>query len=238
VRRDDHAQPRAPEAHGPHQPAAPVAHIWFFKAMPSRLGTLLGLKTASLEKVIYFQDYIVIDAGDTPLKAAAAALRDEFRQARQKYGMAFQAGMGAGGVRELLARLDLRRLSETLREDLKRTSRSRRSRTSSSGSRPSRCCVTRQQVGVDDPRRDPGDPAGSAAAGPARQRQLRDVDLNDLYRRLINRNNRLKKLLDLNAPEVIIRNEKRMLQQSVDALFDNSRCRRPCSARATARSSR
>lgn len=97
--------------------AAPVAHIWFFKAMPSRLGTLLGLKTASLEKVIYFQDYIVTDAGDTPLKALQLLSEDEYRQSRQKYGMAFQAGMGAESVRELLRALDLPLLSETLRED-------------------------------------------------------------------------------------------------------------------------
>jgi DNA-directed RNA polymerase subunit beta' len=101
--------------------AAPVAHIWFFKAMPSRLGTLLGLKTASLEKVIYFQDYIVIEPGDTPLKPQQLLSEDEFRQSRQKYGMAFQAGMGAEAIRELLRRLDLPTLSETLREDLKRT---------------------------------------------------------------------------------------------------------------------
>ena len=101
--------------------AAPVAHIWCFKAMPSRHGTLLGLKTASLEKVIYFHDYIVIDAGDTPLKTLQLLSEDEYRQSRQKYGMAFQAGMGAESIRELLRTLDLPLLSETLREDLKRT---------------------------------------------------------------------------------------------------------------------
>src|SRR5688572_16162983 len=106
--------------------AAPVAHIWFFKAMPSRIATLLqainpAMKTASLEKIIYFQDYVVVDPGDTPLKALQLLSEDEYRQSRQKYGMAFQAGMGAEAVRELLRRMDLTQISEMLREDLKRT---------------------------------------------------------------------------------------------------------------------
>jgi DNA-directed RNA polymerase subunit beta' len=208
--------------------AAPVAHIWFFKAMPSRLGTLLGLKTASLEKVIYFQDYIVIEPGDTPLKAQQLLSEDEFRQARQKYGMGFQAGMGAEAIRELLRRLDLPTLSETLREDLKRTESKQKIKD-----------IIKRLKTV-EMLRDSGNKAEWMIldAIPVIPPDLRPLvpldsgnfatsDLNDLYRRLINRNNRLKKLLDLNAPEVIIRNEKRMLQQSVDALFDNNRCRRP-----------
>ncbi|HEU4418719.1 MAG TPA: DNA-directed RNA polymerase subunit beta', partial [Planctomycetota bacterium] len=208
--------------------AAPVAHIWFFKAMPSRLGTLLGLKTASLEKVIYFQDYVVIDAGDTPLKAQQLLSEDEYRQARQKYGMAFQAGMGAEAVRDLLRGLDLATLSETLREDLNRTESKQKIKD-----------IIKRLKTV-EMLRDSGNKAEWMIldAIPVIPPDLRPLvpldsgnfatsDLNDLYRRLINRNNRLKKLLDLNAPEVIIRNEKRMLQQSVDALFDNNRCRRP-----------
>ena len=208
--------------------AAPVAHIWFFKAMPSRLGTLLGLKTASLEKVIYFQDYIVIDAGDTPLKALQLLSEDEYRQSRQKYGMAFQAGMGAEAVRELLRTLDLPLLSETLREDLKRTESKQKIKDiikrlktvemlRDSGNKSEWMIL--DAVPVIPPDLRPLVPLDSG--------NFATSDLNDLYRRLINRNNRLKKLLDLNAPEVIIRNEKRMLQQSVDALFDNNRCRRP-----------
>ncbi|MCR9247579.1 MAG: DNA-directed RNA polymerase subunit beta' [bacterium] len=208
--------------------AAPVAHIWFFKAMPSRLGTLLGLKTASLEKVIYFQDYIVIDPGDTPLKAQQLLSEDEFRQSRQKYGMAFQAGMGAEAVRELLRGLDLAQLSDALREDLKRTESKQKIKDiikrlktvemlRDSGNRSEWMIL--DVIPVIPPDLRPLVPLDSG--------NFATSDLNDLYRRLINRNNRLKKLLDLNAPEVIIRNEKRMLQQSVDALFDNNRCRRP-----------
>ncbi|MFN9706921.1 MAG: DNA-directed RNA polymerase subunit beta', partial [Planctomycetota bacterium] len=208
--------------------AAPVAHIWFFKAMPSRLGTLLGLKTASLEKVIYFQDYIVIEPGDTPLKALQLLSEDEFRQARQKYGMGGQAGMGAEAIRELLRRLDLATLSEQLREDLKRTESKQKIKDyikrlktvemlRDSGNKSEWMIL--DAIPVIPPDLRPLVPLDSG--------NFATSDLNDLYRRLINRNNRLKKLLDLNAPEVIIRNEKRMLQQSVDALFDNNRCRRP-----------
>ena len=208
--------------------AAPVAHIWFFKAMPSRLGTLLGLKTASLEKVIYFQDYIVIEPGDTPLKPQQLLSEDECRQARQKYGMGFQAGMGAEAIRELLRRLDLPVLSETLREDLKRTESKQKIKDiikrlktvemlRDSGNKSEWMIL--DAIPVIPPDLRPLVPLDSG--------NFATSDLNDLYRRLINRNNRLKKLLDLNAPEVIIRNEKRMLQQSVDALFDNNRCRRP-----------
>ena len=208
--------------------AAPVAHIWFFKAMPSRLGTLLGLKTASLEKVIYFQDYIVIEPGDTPLKPQQLLSEDEFRQSRQKYGMAFQAGMGAEAIRELLRRLDLPTLSESLREDLKRTESKQKIKDiikrlktvemlRDSGNKSEWMIL--DAIPVIPPDLRPLVPLDSG--------NFATSDLNDLYRRLINRNNRLKKLLDLNAPEVIIRNEKRMLQQSVDALFDNNRCRRP-----------
>ncbi|MEQ1630727.1 MAG: DNA-directed RNA polymerase subunit beta' [Planctomycetota bacterium] len=208
--------------------AAPVAHIWFFKAMPSRMGTLLGMKTASLEKAIYFQDYVVIDPGDTPLKAQQLLSEDEYRQNRQKYGNSFVAMIGAEAIRDLLRRLNLDELSEQLREDLKRTESKQKIKD-----------IIKRLKTV-EMLRDSGNKSEWMVLDviPVIPPDLRPLvlldsgnfatsDLNDLYRRLINRNNRLKKLLDLNAPEVIIRNEKRMLQQSVDALFDNGRCRRP-----------
>jgi DNA-directed RNA polymerase subunit beta' len=208
--------------------AAPVAHIWFFKAMPSRMGTLLGMKTASLEKAIYFQDYVVIEPGDTPLKPQQLLSEDEYRQNRQKYGNSFVAMIGAEAIRELLRRLNLDELSEQLREDLKRTESKQKIKDiikrlktvemlRDSGNRSEWMVLDVIPVIPPDLR-----PLVLLDSG-----NFATSDLNDLYRRLINRNNRLKKLLDLNAPEVIIRNEKRMLQQSVDALFDNGRCRRP-----------
>ena len=213
--------------------AAPVAHIWFFKAMPSRLATLLqgvnsDVKASSLERVIYFQDYLVVDPGDTPLKMLQLLTEDEFRQARQKYGNSFKAGMGAESVREVLRGLDLAELSEKLREELRQHA----------GKQKVKDIIKRLKTV--EMLRDSGNHAEwmILEVVPVIPPDLRPLvlldsgnfatsDLNDLYRRLINRNNRLKKLLDLNAPEVIIRNEKRMLQQSVDALFDNGRCRRP-----------
>jgi len=208
--------------------AAPVAHIWFFKAMPSRLGNLLGIKVASLERVIYFQDYIVVDPGDTPLEEYQLLTEDEFRQARAKYGAEFDADMGAEAVRKMLGRLDLQQLSEELREELISTRSKQRQKD-----------IIKRLRTVEMLRDSENDPEWMVLdVVPVIPPDLRPLvlldsgnfatsDLNDLYRRLINRNNRLKKLLDLNAPEVIIRNEKRMLQQSVDALFDNGRCRRP-----------
>ncbi len=208
--------------------AAPVAHIWFFKAMPSRLGTLLGMKTSSLERVIYFQDYIVIDAGDTPLEDKQLLTEEEFRQARAKYGSEFEADMGADAVKKMLRRLELERLSNELREELLSTRSQQRQKDiikrlrtvemlRDSGNQPEWMVLDVIPVIPPDLR-----PLVLLDSG-----NFATSDLNDLYRRLINRNNRLKKLLDLNAPEVIIRNEKRMLQQAVDALFDNGRCRRP-----------
>jgi DNA-directed RNA polymerase subunit beta' len=208
--------------------AAPVAHIWFFKAMPSRLGTLLEMKTSNLERVVYFQDYIVIDSGDTPLEDKQLLTEEEYRQSRQKYGSEFEADMGAEAVKKMLRRLDLQKLSDDLREELLSTRSKQRQkdiikrlRTTEmlrdSGNQPDWMVLDVIPVIPPDLR-----PLVLLDSG-----NFATSDLNDLYRRLINRNNRLKKLLDLNAPEVIIRNEKRMLQQSVDALFDNGRCRRP-----------
>ncbi|MEQ8765815.1 MAG: DNA-directed RNA polymerase subunit beta', partial [Planctomycetota bacterium] len=207
--------------------AAPVAHIWFFKAMPSRMGSLLAMKTSSLEKVIYFQDYVVIDPGDTPLKEKQLLTEDEFRQARTKFGDSFEADMGAEAVKKLLNRINLGALSEQLREELKTTRSVQRTKEiikrlkttemlRDSENKPEWMILDVIPVIPPDLR-----PLVLLESG-----NFATSDLNDLYRRLINRNNRLKKLLDLNAPEVIIRNEKRMLQQSVDALFDNSMCRR------------
>jgi DNA-directed RNA polymerase subunit beta' len=222
--------------------AAPVVHIWFFKAMPSRLGTLLDMKTTSLEKIIYFQDYVVVAPGETPLKEKQLLTEDEYRRAREQYGDAFEAGMGAEAMKKLLEKLDLVDLSKDLRKKLYEEADKE-----NHGKKPSkqkqRDLVKRLKVvealrdsGLGGP---PNKPEWMVLECiPVIPPDLRPLvlldsgnfatsDLNDLYRRIINRNNRLKKLVDLNAPEVIIRNEKRMLQQSVDALFDNNRCKRP-----------
>ncbi|MHC4970751.1 MAG: DNA-directed RNA polymerase subunit beta' [Planctomycetota bacterium] len=207
--------------------AAPIVHIWFFKAMPSRLGTLLGMKTNALERVVYFQDYVVTDPGNTPLKQYQLLTEEQYRECRLKYGDAFGAGMGAESVRDLLRVLDLDEVSAELRVELT-TTRSRQRQ---------KDIIKRLKL-VDAVRESVNKPEWMILdVIPVIPPDLRPLvllesgnfatsDLNDLYRRLINRNNRLKKLLDLNAPEVIIRNEKRMLQQSVDALFDNNRCLR------------
>ncbi|MBU0717259.1 MAG: DNA-directed RNA polymerase subunit beta', partial [Planctomycetes bacterium] len=208
--------------------AAPVVHIWFFKSMPSRLGALLDVKTASLEKVIYFQDYIVVDPGDTPLKQRQLLTEEEYRTALADYGNDFRAIMGAEAVKELLEGLNLAELSVELREELART-----------GSKQREKDLAKRLKIVEALRASPNEPNWMVLEViPVIPPDLRPLvlldsgnfatsDLNDLYRRIINRNSRLKKLVDLNAPEVIIQNEKRMLQQAVDALFDNGRCRRP-----------
>jgi DNA-directed RNA polymerase subunit beta' len=209
--------------------AAPVVHIWFFKAMPSRLGNLLDMKTTSLEKVIYFQDYVVTNAGSTDLEPQQLLTEEEFRQAREQWGDgAFEADMGAEAVRKLLGALDLVKLSEVLRKNLAETNSKQKKKD----------LINRLKI-VESIRDSENRPEWMVLdVIPVIPPDLRPLvlldsgnfatsDLNDLYRRIINRNNRLRKLVDLNAPEVIIRNEKRMLQQSVDALFDNNRCKRP-----------
>ncbi|MCA9173419.1 MAG: DNA-directed RNA polymerase subunit beta' [Planctomycetales bacterium] len=209
--------------------AAPVVHIWFFKAMPSRLGNLLDMKTTSLEKVIYFQDYVVVDPKDTDLERQQLLTQEEYLDARQQYGEgAFEVDMGAEAVRKLLNQLDLVTLSEKLRVELTET-----------GSKQKRKDLTNRLKIVESIRDSDNKPEWMVLdVIPVIPPDLRPLvlldsgnfatsDLNDLYRRIINRNNRLRKLVDLNAPEVIIRNEKRMLQQSVDALFDNNRCKKP-----------
>ena len=209
--------------------AAPVVHIWFFKAMPSRLGNLLDMKTSSLEKVIYFQDYVVVDPGITDLKLQQILTDDEYKQAREQYGdQAFKADMGAEAVRQLLSGLDLVNLSQVLRKELAETNSKQKKKDlinrlkiveaiMESENRPEWMILDVIPVIPPDLR-----PLVLLDSG-----NFATSDLNDLYRRIINRNNRLRKLVDLNAPEVIIKNEKRMLQQSVDALFDNNRCKRP-----------
>ncbi|MCH7839080.1 MAG: DNA-directed RNA polymerase subunit beta', partial [Planctomycetes bacterium] len=208
--------------------AAPVVHIWFFKAMPSRLGALLEIKTTSLEKVIYFQDYLVVDPGDTPLKEKQLLTEEEHRAAVETYGKGFTAMMGGGAIKELLEKLNLKELSLQLREEIAKTGSKQREKD----------LVKRLKI-VESLRASPNEPSWMVVdVIPVIPPDLRPLvlldsgnfatsDLNDLYRRIINRNSRLKKLVDLNAPEVIIQNEKRMLQQAVDALFDNGRCRRP-----------
>ena len=220
--------------------AAPVVHIWFFKAMPSRLGTFLEMKTSSLEKIIYFQDYVVVNPGppETGLKERQLLTEDEYRRAREAHGETFEAGMGAEAVKKLLEKLDLVDLSKKLRDDLFALSEKAKP-----SKQKQRDLVKRLKVVESLRDSGLGGPANKAEwmvleCIPVIPPDLRPLvlldsgnfatsDLNDLYRRIINRNNRLKKLVDLNAPEVIIRNEKRMLQQSVDALFDNNRCKRP-----------
>jgi DNA-directed RNA polymerase subunit beta' len=209
--------------------AAPVVHIWFFKAMPSRLGNLLDMKTTSLEKVIYFQDYVVVDVGTTELERQQLLTEEEYRAAKEQYGEgSFDADMGAEAVRKLLMSLDLVALSDQLRAELKETNSKQKKKD----------LINRLKI-VESIRDSDNKPEWMVLdVIPVIPPDLRPLvlldsgnfatsDLNDLYRRIINRNNRLRKLVDLNAPEVIIRNEKRMLQQSVDALFDNNRCKRP-----------
>src|SRR5688572_12594345 len=209
--------------------AAPVVHIWFFKALPSRLGTLLAMKTADLEKIIYFQDYVVSEQGNTDLEYKQVLTEDDYRAAVEKHGSsAFTAMMGADAIRELLTELNLDAISAELRDELGKTRSKQKIKD-----------ISKRLKLVEQIRNSENDPTWMVLdVIPVIPPDLRPLvllesgnfatsDLNDLYRRIINRNNRLKKLMDLNAPEVIIRNEKRMLQQAVDALFDNGRCRRP-----------
>ena len=208
--------------------AAPVVHIWFFKAMPSRLANILAMKTADIEKIVYFQDYVVTDPGQTPLKLKQLLTEDEYRRAYETYGENFTAEMGAEAVRSLLQKIDLDEEVINLRHDLDKTNSQQKSKE-----------ISKRLKIVESLRQSENKPEWMVMdVIPVIPPDLRPLvllesgnfatsDLNDLYRRIINRNNRLKKLVDLNAPEVIIRNEKRMLQQAVDALFDNGRCRRP-----------
>ena len=208
--------------------AAPIVHIWFFKAMPSRMANLLDCKTSDVEKIVYFQDYVVTDPGDTPLKMKELLSEEEYRRALETHGDTFRAEMGAEAIRSLVRALDLDKEVVILREELDKTNSQQRAKD-----------ISKRLKIVESLRQSDNDPEWVVMdVVPVIPPDLRPLvllesgnfatsDLNDLYRRIINRNNRLKKLVDLNAPEVIIRNEKRMLQQAVDALFDNGRCRRP-----------
>src|SRR5271170_399027 len=208
--------------------AAPIVHIWFFKAMPSRLGNLIDMKTSDLEKVIYYQDYCVTDPGTTTLKRKQLLTEEEYREAREKFSDAFKAEMGADAVRSLLNAMDLAAISGAIREGIDNTHSKQKIKD-----------LTKRLKVVEAIRKSenkadwmiyeviPVIPPDLRPLVLLESGNFATSDLNELYRRIINRNNRLKKLVDLNAPEVIIRNEKRMLQQAVDALFDNGRCRRP-----------
>jgi len=208
--------------------AAPVVHIWFFKSIPNRLGTILGMKSSDLEKIIYFQDYVVTDAGATGLKAGQLLSEEEYRDAMNKYGNSFKAAMGAEAIKSLLEALDLEVLGGQLRKAITKTNSKQKIRD-----------LTKRLKTINEIKNSSNKAEWMVLdAVPVIPPDLRPLvllerdnfatsDLNDLYRRIINRNNRLKKLIDLNAPEVIIRNEKRMLQQAVDSLLDNGRCRRP-----------
>jgi len=208
--------------------AAPIVHIWFFKALPSRLGALLDMKTSDIEKIVYFQDYVVTDPGKTPLKKKQLLTEDEYRAAYEKYGAEFEAEMGAEAIKKLLGALDLNVEAEKVRADIEKTNSKQKIKD-----------LTKRLKMIEAIRNSenkaewmvmdviPVIPPDLRPLVLLESGNFATSDLNDLYRRIINRNNRLKKLVDLNAPEVIIRNEKRMLQQAVDALFDNGRCRRP-----------
>ena len=207
--------------------AAPVSHIWYFKGIPSRMGLILDMSPRSLEKVLYFASYIVIDPGETSLSEKQLLTEQEFRDAYDEFDGKFKAGMGAEAVREILANIDLEKQSEELRELLKDSSGQKKIRIirrlevveafRQSGNRPEWIILDAVPVIPPDLR-----PMVQLDGG-----RFATSDLNDLYRRVINRNNRLKRLLDLGAPEIIVRNEKRMLQEAVDALIDNGRRGRP-----------
>lgn len=207
--------------------AAPVSHIWYFKGIPSRMGLILDISPRSLEKVLYFANYIVLDPGDTPLTKKQLLGESEYAEARDKYGDTFRVGMGAQAVKELLQEIDLPALTAELREEMKQVSGQRKIRAVrrlevceaflKSGNRPEWMILDVVPVIPPELR-----PMVQLDGG-----RFATSDLNDLYRRVINRNNRLKRLLELRAPDIIVRNEKRMLQEAVDALIDNGRRGRP-----------
>lgn len=207
--------------------AAPVSHIWYFKGIPSRMGLALDMSPRSLEEIIYFASYVVTDPGDTPLEKKQLLSEKEYRSYREKYGYAFQAGMGAEAVKKLLQDIDLDKEIDMLKEELKTAQGQRRNR-----------AIKRLEV-LEAFRNSKNHPDWMVLdVLPVIPPELRPMvqldggrfatsDLNDLYRRVINRNNRLKRLLDLGAPDIIVQNEKRMLQEAVDALIDNGRRGRP-----------
>ena len=207
--------------------AAPVSHIWYFKGIPSRMGLILDLSPRTLEKVLYFASYIVLDKGETDLQYKQVLSEQEYQEAREKWGSAFRVGMGAESIKELLEAIDLDKEYKELSEGLKGATGQKRARIvkrlevveafRESGNKPEWMIMTAIPVIPPDLR-----PMVQLDGG-----RFATSDLNDLYRRIINRNNRLKRLLELGAPDIIVRNEKRMLQEAVDALIDNGRRGRP-----------
>ncbi|WP_010632258.1 DNA-directed RNA polymerase subunit beta' [Sporolactobacillus vineae] len=207
--------------------AAPVSHIWYFKGIPSRMGLLLDMSPRALEEVIYFASYVVTEPGDTPLEKKQLLSEKEYRSYREKYGKAFKAGMGAEAIKKLLQEVDLDKESAALQDELKNVQGQRRTR-----------AIKRLEV-VEAFRESGNEPSWMILdVLPVIPPELRPMvqldggrfatsDLNDLYRRVINRNNRLKRLLELGAPSIIVQNEKRMLQEAVDSLIDNGRRGRP-----------
>jgi DNA-directed RNA polymerase subunit beta' len=207
--------------------AAPVSHIWYFKGIPSRMGLLLDMSPRALEKILYFAAYVVIDPGQTPLSKKQIMSEKEYRDSVDKFGYSFKASMGAEAVKDLLMEIDLETMSKELREDLEEATGQKRIRAIKrlevveafrlSGNMPEWMIMDVIPVIPPELR-----PMVQLDGG-----RFATSDLNDLYRRVINRNNRLKRLLDLGAPDIIVRNEKRMLQEAVDALIDNGRRGRP-----------
>jgi len=204
--------------------ACPVAHIWFLKSLPSRLGLMLDMTVREIERVLYFEAYVVIEAGMTPLEHCTLMTEDSYIEALEQYGDEFKAGMGAEAIRDLIALVNVEQEVKTLREELGETSSETKIKK-----------ITKRLKVLEGFMHSDNDPAWMIMEVlPVLPPDLRPLvsldggrfatsDLNDLYRRVINRNNRLRRLLDLNAPDIIVRNEKRMLQESVDALLDNGR---------------
>lgn len=207
--------------------AAPVSHIWYFKGIPSRMGLILDLSPRTLEKVLYFASYIVLDKGESDLMYKQVLSEAEYQEAREKWGSTFRVGMGAESIKELLENIDLEKEYTELTEGLKGATGQKRARIvkrlevveafRESGNKPEWMIMTNIPVIPPDLR-----PMVQLDGG-----RFATSDLNDLYRRIINRNNRLRRLLELGAPDIIVRNEKRMLQEAVDALIDNGRRGRP-----------
>ncbi|MBR2724806.1 MAG: DNA-directed RNA polymerase subunit beta', partial [Ruminococcus sp.] len=203
--------------------AAPVSHIWYYKTIPSRMGLALDVSPKALEQVLYFSKYIVIDPGNTPLEKKSLLSEKQYRDMRELYEDDFEAGMGAEAIKKLLSEIDLEQSCKELREELESATGQKRLRIfkrlevleafKASGNRPEWMILDVIPVIPPDLR-----PMVQLDGG-----RFATSDLNDLYRRVINRNNRLKRLLELSAPDIIVRNEKRMLQEAVDALIDNGR---------------
>ena len=207
--------------------AAPVSHIWYFKGIPSRMGLILDISPKKLEKVLYFASYIVLDPGETDLRYKQVLSDRDYHEALERYGDTFRVGLGAEAIQEILTAIDLEKESKELKQALRDTKGQKKARIikrlevveafRSSENRPEWMILTHIPVIPPDLR-----PMVQLDGG-----RFATSDLNDLYRRVINRNNRLSRLMEIKAPEIIIRNEKRMLQEAVDALIDNGRRGRP-----------